>query len=509
MYSPKEAAYLHSADLLAFFLPSTHHSIWGNLVKPIFYSHFVGSDTEQTVYMGYIVLVLSAIAVVKAPKEQTRFWLVSAIAFFVLSLGPFLRFYGKNSFELAGLSVSFPLPYFPILFIPGLKAMRGPSRFAIMGMLALAVLAGYGVRHLLKRFEGQVGATLGFLAILITIIGLEFSIVPVPLVDARIPKVYERIARESSQGGTILDVPLYWSVSKYQHYQTTHHKRLVFGQAPRLGLGADFNYAESIPFVKLFKNPQLIKEYDERPVDKADILRFIEFFDLSFIVIHKDLLDPGFFAYFVRVPWDINPPVPMVLQASEVIDRLTRFLIAHFPVERVEEEGNILVLKLAREHQVDDLWQSEDGYVLDFGSTIPQFFLTEGFWFSERSGDLTFAWADAKESRLWVYLPWGQALSMELMLRPFITPGGTPQGMKIYVNGRYVNYIALTDSEWRSYTVHLPQADLLKGINTLHFVYNYTASPSEVFPGNEDLRQLAVSFDFITFHREQHGTTVH
>jgi hypothetical protein len=502
MYSPKAAAIEFSADLLAFFLPSTHHSIWGNLVKPIFYSHFIGSDTEQTVYMGYTLLVLSAIAVIKAPKERTRFWLVSAITFFVLSLGPFLRIYGKNSFELAGLSVSFPLPYFPILFIPVLKAMRGPSRFAIMCMFALTILAGYGVTHLLKRFEGQVGATLGCLGLLLTLIGLEFSIVPVPLIDARIPKVYERIAKEPSQGGTILDVPWYWSVSKYQHYQTLHHKRLVLGQAPRLSLGADVNYADSIPFVQLFKNPQRIKDYDEYPMDKSDILRFIEFFDLSFIVIHKDLLDPGFFAYFVRVPWDISPPVSTFLPASEVFDRLTRFLIAHFPVERVEEEGNIVVLKLAREHQVDDLWQSKDGYVLDFGSTIPQFFLTEGFWFPERSGDLTFAWADAKESRLWVYLPWGQALSMELKLLPFTIPGGPPQGMKIYMNGRFVNYIALTDSEWRSYTVHLPQTDLLKGVNTLHFVYNYTASPSKVFPGNKDLRQLAVNFDFITFHPE-------
>jgi hypothetical protein len=214
MYAPTSHVIQHSADFLAFFLPSSHHSIWGSLVKPLYYSYFTGNATEQTVYMGYMVLALSLIAVVKAPKEQTRFWLVSAIAFFVLSLGPFLHINGMDTLELGGISVWFPLPYLPMLYIPVLKAMRGPSRFAIMGMLALSVLAGYGVAHLLKRFEGQVGATLGCLGLLLTLISLEFSIVPVPLVDARIPKVYERIAREPSQGGTILDVPLYWSVSK-------------------------------------------------------------------------------------------------------------------------------------------------------------------------------------------------------------------------------------------------------------------------------------------------------
>jgi hypothetical protein len=502
IYSPKSTVIEFSADLLAYFLPSTHHSIFGRLVKPIFYSHLTGSDTEQTVYIGYTVLVLSMIAVVKAAKEQTWFWIVSAIVFFILSLGPFLRIYGTNIFELSGISVSLPLPYFPILFVPMLKAIRVPARFSIMLMFSMAVLAGYGVRMLLKRFEGKAGATLVFLGLIIAIVGIEFSIVPVPLIDATIPKVYESIAKEQGQGGTILDVPLYWSVSKYQHYQTRHQKRLVLGQAPRLNLSVDFNYADLIPFITLFKNPQLIKDYNQYPVNKGDILRFIEFFDLSFIVIHRNLLDPGFFLYFARNPWDNSPPSSTLLGASEVFDRLRRFLITHFPVEHVEEEDDIVVFKLARAHRGGDVWQAGDRYALDFGSTIPQFFLAEGFSPPERSGDLTFAWADAKESRLWVYLPWVQGLSMELKLLPFTIPGGPPQGLKIYVNGRFVSQIALVTSEWHSYTVHLPQTNLTRGINTFHFVYDHTTSPAEVSPGNGDQRRLAVSFDYIVFRPE-------
>jgi hypothetical protein len=502
MYAPISHVIQHSADLLAFFLPSSHHSMWGNLVKPLYYSHFTGNATEQTVYMGYTVLALAVIAIVKVPKEQTRFWLVSAITFFVLSLGPFLHINGMGTFELGGTSVWFPLPYLPMLHIPVLKAMRGPSRFAIMCMLALAVLAGYGVSHLLKRFEGKVVAGLGFLGLIIAIIGLEFSIVPVPLVDATIPKVYEAIAREQGQGGTILDVPAYWSVVKYQHYQVMHQKRLLFGQAPRLGLSVDFSYADSIPFVKLFKNPQLIKDYDENPVDKGDILRFIEFFDLSFIVIHKDLLAPWFFTYFVRHPWDSSPPSPTLMQAPEVFDRLMRFLVTYFPVAHVEEDGDIVVLKLVRAQQADDLWMDEEGYTLDFDSTRPQFFLAEGWSPSERWEDLTFAWAAAKESRLWVRLPRGGALSMELKLRPFTFPGSPPQGMKVYVNGGYLSHILLATNDWHSYTIKLSQTDLTSGLNAFRFVYDYTASPAEVLPGHGDRRQLAVNFDYIAFRPE-------
>jgi hypothetical protein len=291
-------------------------------------------------------------------------------------------------------------------------------------------------------------------------------------------------------------------VAKYQHYQTVHQKRLLFGQAPRLSLSVDFSYADSIPFVKLFKNPQLIKDYDENSVDKGDIQRFIEFFDLSFIVIHKDLLAPWFFIYFVRYPWDTSPPSPTLMQAPEVLDRLMRFLMTYFPVAHVEEDGDTVVLKLARAPQADDLWMGKDGYSLDFDSTSSKFFLTEGWSPPERSAELTFAWADAKESRLWVYLPRGQALSMESRLRPFTFPGSPSQGMKIEVNGRFVSHISLATSEWQNYTVHLAPSDLMQGINTVRFVYDHTASPAEVLPGNGDRRQLAVCFDYIAFRPE-------
>jgi hypothetical protein len=74
--------------------------------------------------------------------------------------------------------------------------------------------------------------------------------------------------------------------------------------------------------------------------------------------------------------------------------------------------------------------------------------------------------------------------------------------MKIYVNGRFLHHISLATSDWRSYTLHLPQADLMGGINNFRFVYDYTAAPAEVLPGNGDQRQLAVNFDYIAFHPE-------
>ena len=134
-----------------------------------------------------------------------------------------------------------PLPYLLLFFIPFMNTLRGASRSGIMVMLALAVLAGYGARHLLRQLEERSGARLLLLVFIIAIIGLEFLIIPFPLVDARIPKVYQKIATEREKGGTVLDVPLHRVLSKYEYYQTTHRKRLLLGQAPRISLSLVIN----------------------------------------------------------------------------------------------------------------------------------------------------------------------------------------------------------------------------------------------------------------------------
>jgi hypothetical protein len=489
------------ADLLAFFLPSTHHTLWGDLVKSIYYTNFTGNDIEQTVYIGYMVLLLSLIAFIKVSREKTRFWSLAALTFFILSLGPFLHINGKSLLMVDGMPITLPLPSLFLHFLPLVSAMRAVCRFSVMLMLALVVLVGYGTKHLLMRFEGRPGAVLLCMGLIAVTIGFEFSTIPLPLADARIPRVYERIATEGSEGGTLLDVPVYWFITKYQYYQTAHRQRLLTGHAPRVPLPLVRAYADTMPFMRLFRNPELIGEYEQVPIDQRDILRFLEFFDLSFIVLHKSYLGTTLFDHLLG--FAKASPGEVRLQGPEVYDRLMRFLLAHFPISWVEEEGDIVVLKLDREHQVDDLWVGHEGYIVDFGSTRSQFFLAEGWSSPEHWEELTFAWSDVQESRLWVYIPRVEALAMELKLLPFTFSGGLPQGVTTYVNGRLLKHIPLVPGEWQSYTIHLANADLTGGINTFRFVYDYTASPSRVLPGNGDPRQLAVAFDYIRFRPER------
>jgi hypothetical protein len=256
--------------------------------------------------------------------------------------------------------------------------------------------------------------------------------------------------------------------------------------------------------IKLFRNPALINDYEQVPLDQPNVRRFIEFFDLSFIVIHKALLQRGLFDHLLDLR--NRPPGEMLLPGPEVFDRLMRYLLSNFPVTHVEEEDDIVVLHLGRSTQDAALWFDHGTYQVDFGSTGPQTFLSEGWADPERWSDgLTVAWAADQESRLWLYFPRVGDLDMELRLRPFTFPGSPLQTVKLYVNGNFIQEILLEVKDWQNYTVRLPAGYLTTGINTVRFVYKYTEAPARVEAKNADHRTLAVAFDYIVFRLNEGG----
>ena len=121
-------------------------------MEPI-YARFTGNIFEQTVYIGFVVLALSLIAVVKVHQAETRVWTLCAIIFFVLALGPFLHINGKDLFSLGDVRFYIPLPHLLFGFIPVFKGARVASRFDVMLILSLAVLVGFGLRYVLDRFD--------------------------------------------------------------------------------------------------------------------------------------------------------------------------------------------------------------------------------------------------------------------------------------------------------------------------------------------------------------------
>jgi len=66
-----------------------------------------------------------------------------------------------------------------VYWVPGFNFIRAPSRFMILGVLALGVLAGFGVDALLRRVRGV--AYEAAAATIVALMALEFAAMPLPL----------------------------------------------------------------------------------------------------------------------------------------------------------------------------------------------------------------------------------------------------------------------------------------------------------------------------------------
>ncbi len=101
----------------------------------------------NTVFLGWATLALALVGAFAARRKLAG-WIWTAVVFGILVLGPLLQINGKYRFSLDNLlpeGVTFPLPFTLLHFIPFVSANRAPNRNSVILMLALAVLAAYGV----------------------------------------------------------------------------------------------------------------------------------------------------------------------------------------------------------------------------------------------------------------------------------------------------------------------------------------------------------------------------
>jgi hypothetical protein len=99
------------AVLLAFFLPSVFHPLWGAAVGEFFYGRLTPSYVVGGIVMlGYVPLALALLGALRERRRAGLFVLVFA-TFFVLALGPHLKVGGINTYDTA---LPVPLPYWTL-----------------------------------------------------------------------------------------------------------------------------------------------------------------------------------------------------------------------------------------------------------------------------------------------------------------------------------------------------------------------------------------------------------
>ncbi len=243
-----------SADLLSFFIPGDI-STYGEYFRKV-WSRFSGNTAENSNYIGYIVLSLAIYALIKV--KDAKFWAVSGLIFFVLTLGPYLRIMGVNT--------QIPLPYLLLhRYVPLFSFTGIAERIHIMLIFCLAILTALTIKTLSSKINRSPVSTM-LTAIIGILIIIEYLAVPYTTTKVEVPEFYWRMAEEPDDYA-IIDIPHHFAIVSL-YFQTIHRKKMVSGYVSRTPKKS-LEFLRSIPVISdLFFLEQEEHRYPE-PVKLA------------------------------------------------------------------------------------------------------------------------------------------------------------------------------------------------------------------------------------------------
>ena len=296
---------IFSADLLGFFLPTQLHPFFGGLIQAIS-NHssprpdgsFFMVDKGQQIYPGYTVLALAVVGV----WSFRRRWVVWAVTgftlfFFWAALGPQIRINGHNT--------GIPGIFLALTKIPFFQANRYPSRYSVMILLGVALLAAAGVYVLLRRvlsWSGRHAATAGLIALIL----FEHLSIPLPLSDFRLPRAYAAVVTDDRQDA-LLDLPVGWRngfnvfgksdvIIMYEQWWQTYHGKPILGGNTSRNPEHKFQYFLENPVIGVLAALQ-----DDRPAPEADFNRarllapdLLAFLNIHTVLVHQDRVPSDF-----------------------------------------------------------------------------------------------------------------------------------------------------------------------------------------------------------------------
>lgn len=306
-----------SNDLMSFFLPSHLHPLLGQFTVDL-YSNIQSWPAEHVNFIGYIVLGLSVLALLKSSrKPDIKFWLVSTFFFTIISLGPILHFNGAVAFTDSNLKI--PLPY-QILYntVPFLKNCRTVGRFFVIATLGYSVLAGYGFSELLKYKPDRkklIFTIVGFLVV------FEYLAIPYPTTQVSVPDFYYKISNDEDNY-SMLEIPQNSNAGymdfRYLYYQTIHNKALVGGYAARYPANVS-DFQRKTPFIKELQYYSLGTK-DILQEDVTDIgTSVLNANNIRYVIVHKNQLSSEQLEFVTNLLKKTLKTEPDVYEEDELI----------------------------------------------------------------------------------------------------------------------------------------------------------------------------------------------
>jgi hypothetical protein len=279
--------------------------------------YFFAPDANGDFSIGVLLPLLTLVSIPFIRRDGRRWlWLGIAALCFLLALGPY--------FEIG--ETRLPLPYALLHAALG-NQYRTPMRFATPGVLALAMLVAltldYLLRTALRATHHVLRITYGVVAILVLLFTLDYRLwQPFPITIMPDYRAYRDIAAAPGDFA-VLAVPIgvrtgFAVVGRgeyLQYYQTIHRRPTPTGYLSRLPNEImDFFFFDPMAGA-LTLSRALPDEVDAR------LARLIDEWRIGFVVLHRDLLEPG-----------------RVKAFGDLLDRQPR-------LERVGEEGPLVVYR--------------------------------------------------------------------------------------------------------------------------------------------------------------------
>ncbi|MCM8770301.1 MAG: hypothetical protein NC936_00320 [Candidatus Omnitrophica bacterium] len=233
-HRPFEDLFQQSARPLSYFLPAAVHPIFGKFTEQFIGSQLYGiSLTEHALYLGWIPLILAFVAFRRWRRarklkinEKENFY----IGFFIFLAAVAWLFSQPPWWKIGPLKILMP-SFFMYKILPMVRAY---CRFGIVVMLAIAVLAGYGLKFILEKHKSRIKRIV-IPCLFSSLVLFEFwNWPPFKVIDvSRVPQVYYWL-KEKPGDFAIAEYPLDADSPNemYKFYQTKHEKKIINGSIP-------------------------------------------------------------------------------------------------------------------------------------------------------------------------------------------------------------------------------------------------------------------------------------
>ena len=296
---------IFSADLVGFLVPTQLHPLLGGIIRSLSDNSALRPDGSQFmvnkgqhIYPGYVVLLLALIALWSF-RKRWRMWVVAALTGFFLwaAMGPEIRINGYGT----GIPGIFAL----LTKIPFFQANRYPSRYSVMILLGLGLLAALGAYAILNQLRTTTRKT-SFMVALAALMLFEHLSIPLPLSDLRLPAAYKPIVQENRHDA-LLDLPVGWRngfnvfgksdvIIMYEQWWQTYHEKPILGGNTSRNPEQKFQYFLENPVIGVLialqdGRPVPVNDFEKAQTLGADLLAFL---NIHTVLVHRDKVPPDF-----------------------------------------------------------------------------------------------------------------------------------------------------------------------------------------------------------------------